>query len=284
MFVFGMKNYSLNCKGRLLSLSEPLIMGILNATPDSFYTKGINNSASLLLHQAIKMIDEGASILDIGGMSSRPGADPVSEDEELNRVLPAIEAIRKQLPNSYISIDTYRSNVAKQALVAGADIINDISGGDEDENILTIAAQNHAPFICMHKKGVPKTMQHNPTYQDVLDEVMTYFIEKIEKFRKFHLHDVVLDVGFGFGKNLEHNYELLNNLSIFHTLQKPLLAGFSRKSMICKPLHISPEEALNGTTILNTLALTKGCQILRVHDVKEAKECVTLFNLMTKRS
>jgi dihydropteroate synthase len=274
-----MYSKTLNCKGTLLSLEKPIVMGILNATPDSFYNKGRNNALDELLSVANNMILEGATILDIGGMSSRPGADEVSEDAELQRVIPIIDAISTTFPNVILSIDTYRSKVAKDAISHGVQIINDISGGDADASIIELAATNNTPYICMHKKGIPKTMQENPSYENVLEEVMNYFTDKIALFKKHHLHDIILDVGFGFGKNLMHNYELLSQMNLFSIFEKPIIAGISRKSMICKPLHCSPENALNGTTALHMIALQQGASILRVHDVKEAMECITLFEL-----
>lgn len=275
---------TLNCHGQLLSLETPCVMGILNATPDSFYTKGTNNTPTLLLEQAYKMIQDGAKILDIGGMSSRPGADYISEQEENDRVLPVIEIIKKNIPTSILSIDTFRASVAKNAILAGASMINDISGGEEDSSIIDIAIKYQTPFICMHKKGVPKTMQHNPTYENVIEEILEYFIQKIEYFRQKGLYDVIVDVGFGFGKTLEQNYELLNSLHIYKQLKKPLLVGISRKSMIYKLLNTTPENALNGTTALHSVALAQGCQILRVHDVKEAVECIQLNQFLIQKN
>lgn len=267
---------TLNCRGRLLNLDKPLVMGILNATPDSFYNKGRESSEQDLLQKAGEMLLQGARILDIGGMSSRPGAEEIPVEEESRRVIPLLRAIRTHYPDAFLSVDTYRAQVAEQAMQAGADIINDISGGEADESILQVAVRHQAPFICMHKKGMPKDMQTDPTYEELTLEVLSYFDKKLHQFREVGLHDVLLDVGFGFGKTLDHNYQLLRRLPVFSTLNQPLLVGLSRKSMICKVLHCTPEQALNGTTALHMLALQQGAHILRVHDVKEAVECILL--------
>ncbi|MCC7029910.1 MAG: dihydropteroate synthase [Chitinophagaceae bacterium] len=268
---------SLNCKGRLLQLSGPIVMGILNATPDSFYNQGNDSQASQLLALAGKMLQEGATILDIGGMSTKPGATTLSASEEMDRLLPVIETIRKHFPECTISADTYRCEVADQALMAGADIINDISGAEWEPEILNVAAKYRAPYIAMHIQGRPANMQHDPQYQCVTTEVYDFFSKKIKQCHAAEINDIILDVGFGFGKTVAHNYELLAQLSFFKQLRKPLLAGLSRKSMICKPLKINPVQALNGTTALHMLALQNGADILRVHDVKEAMECIKLF-------
>jgi len=252
-------------------------MGILNATPDSFYNKGRESATEDLLRKAGEMLQQGATVLDIGGMSTRPGAEEISTEEELRRVIPILHAVRQKFPEAYLSIDTYRSRVAEEAMLAGADIINDISGGDADEAILQVAARHKAPFICMHKKGIPKDMQLQPSYEDVTEEVMAYFEKKLRQVEPYGLQDILLDVGFGFGKSVEHNYQLLRHLHTFKLLGRPLLVGLSRKSMICKVLACTPENALNGTTALHMIALQQGAHILRVHDVKEAAECIRLF-------
>lgn len=274
-------NYSLNCKGRLLTLEKPIVMGILNATPDSFYTKGKDSQPDMLLKKAASMLEAGATILDIGGMSTRPGAAIISEEEELSRVLPVIELIKKNYPDCYISIDTFRANVAREAVQAGADMINDVSGGLMDEGMFQTVAALNVSYILMHMQGTPQTMQHNPEYEDVVRDVLDYFIERTQKAERAGIKDIIVDPGFGFGKNQNHNYELLQNLNVFSMLEKPLLVGFSRKGMVYKPLNITSEEALNGTTVLNTIALVKGAKILRVHDVKEAMECIQLSQLLS---
>jgi dihydropteroate synthase len=279
-----MKQLTLNCAGQIISLEQPILMGILNATPDSFYSKSRTSNSTDLLAQTEKMITEGATILDIGGMSSRPGADEVSVQEELDRVLPAIETIHTNFPETILSIDTYRAEVAEQAIQHGVSIINDISGSDTDHEILAIAAQYHTPYICMHMQGLPKTMQQNPNYEDVTLELIQYFNAKLSLFEQYPIHDIILDVGFGFGKSLKHNYQLLNQLHTFSIFEKPLLVGLSRKSMICKPLHCSPDQALNGTTALHMIALQQGVNILRVHDVKEAAECITLHQQIVQNN
>lgn len=270
------QQFSINCKGTLLSLETPLVMGILNVTPDSFYDGGKFYSKDSLLPQVEKMLQQGAAIIDIGGYSSRPGASEVSETDELSRVIPAIEQIIKQFPNTIISIDTFRALVAQQAVQSGASLVNDISAGDDDPLMLKTVAKLGVPFIAMHKKGSPQTMQLNPNYQDVTVEVLDYFIKKVKQCTDEGIVDIILDPGFGFGKTIEHNYSLLKNLETFKMLDCPMLVGVSRKGMIKNLLNISSDEALNGTTVLNTIALTKGAHILRVHDAKEAVEAVKL--------
>lgn len=271
-----MMNATLNIQ----ELENPIVMGILNATPDSFYNKGRASNLEAILANAQKMMQDGASILDVGGMSTRPNATVISIDEELERVIPVIVSLRDMNANMPISIDTYRSEVAQEALKAGAIVINDVSGGLLDERIIEVAIQNHATYVCMHMQGNPSNMQLNPTYDDVVKEVYQFFEKRLEHFASKGLQDVILDVGFGFGKTIAHNYALLKNMSQFNALGKPLLAGLSRKSMIYKPIGLSAEEALNGTTALNMIALQQGAKILRVHDVKEAVECVKLMSMM----
>lgn len=271
-------NYTFNCRGRLLCLEQPAVMGILNVTPDSFYTRGRNNSTDAMVQQAGDMITAGALLLDVGGMSTRPDAPEVSPQEELDRVLPVITAIRAAFPGVFISIDTYRAAVAEAAVTAGADLVNDISAGDADAQMLQTVAGLQVPYIAMHMQGMPATMQQNPQYGNVVQEVLDYFIGKLKAIAGAGIKDVILDPGFGFGKTITHNYELLKGM---HTLQitgKAVLAGLSRKSMIYKFLGTGPDEALNGTTALHMLALQQAAALLRVHDVKEAVECIKIFN------
>lgn len=274
--------FSLNCKGRLLVLDEPRVMGIINVTPDSFYAGSRRMNMSEILPQADKMISEGATFLDIGGLSTRPGSEPVTADEELERVVPAIEGIHQKFPETILSIDTYRAAVAKEAVMAGASMVNDISGGELDEAMLETVASLKVPYVCMHMKGTPETMQTLAVYHDVAREVLDYFILKVEACKKAGIHDVIVDPGFGFAKTIQQNFELLNKLEVLQMLKKPVLIGLSRKSSVYKTLGITSEEALNGTTVLNTIGLIKGANILRVHDVKEAvqavKLCLHVFN------
>lgn len=273
-------NVTLNCKGRLLLLDKPIVMGILNATPDSFFNKGIASSPQQLADTAQQMISDGATILDIGGLSTRPGSEAISIQEEIDRVVPVIELVRKSDKDVYLSIDTYHAKVAAAAVAAGADIVNDVSAGEMDSEMLTTVAQLNVPYIAMHMQGTPKTMQQEPIYEHVVKEVLDYFIQKIKQCAHAGIKDIIIDPGFGFGKNMEHNYLLLHHLNMFKILGIPVLAGFSRKSMINKLLNTKPETALNGTTILNTLALQKGAKILRVHDVKEAAQVIEVYNYM----
>ncbi|MEQ8705751.1 MAG: dihydropteroate synthase [Phaeodactylibacter sp.] len=268
---------TLNCRGTLLSLQSPQVMGILNVTPDSFFDGGRYTRQDALLRQAEQMLKEGAAILDIGGMSSRPGAELISVEEELQRVLPAIEALHQAFPEAILSIDTIRGRVAEEAVGAGAAIVNDISAGAFDESMYPTVARLQVPYILMHMKGSPKTMQDNPDYEDVVQTVLDFFIAEAGKLRALDVRDIVLDPGFGFGKTVEHNYQLLKNMHVFRLLDLPLLAGLSRKSMINKVLKIKPEDALNGTTALNMVALQQGARLLRVHDVRPAVEAVRLW-------
>lgn len=273
-------NLTLNCKGRLLLLDKPVVMGILNATPDSFFNKGIASSPQQLADTAQQMLSDGATILDIGGLSTRPGSEAISIQEEIDRVVPVIELVRKSDMDAYLSIDTYHAKVAAAAVAAGADIVNDVSAGEMDSEMLATVAQLNVPYLAMHMQGTPKTMQQEPIYEHVVKEVLDYFIQKIKQCADAGIKDIIIDPGFGFGKNMEHNYLLLHHLDMFKIVGKPLLAGFSRKSMISKLLNTKPETALNGTTILNTLALQKGAKILRVHDVKEAAQVTEVYNYM----
>lgn len=251
-------------------------MGILNITPDSFYGNSRISNEEQLLIQAKQMVAEGVTILDIGGASSRPGAKEVSTQEEMNRVLPAIRLIQEECPEVLLSIDTFWAKVADEALKAGASIVNDISAGNIDPEIMDVAASNNAPYIAMHMQGTPQTMQQQPTYDNALKEIFYYFSERIEQCHLKGIHDVIIDPGFGFGKTQKHNYELLRHLESFQQLGHPVLMGISRKSMIWKTLNNNPEMALNGTTVLHTIGIQKGVQILRVHDVREAMECIQL--------
>lgn len=270
--------FTLNCKGRLLVVEKPLIMGIINATPDSFYEGSRFSGTDKILSVAEKMLKEGADILDIGGQSTRPGSDFITPDEEMKRVIPAIELITKNFPDSFISIDTFYSLVAKEAVAVGACIVNDISAGAMDEEMIGTISSLQVPYILMHMKGTPKTMQENPVYENVIREVLDFFIVKINDLKNSGIKDMIIDPGFGFGKTIEQNFELLKNLSVFNMLDKPILVGISRKSTIYKTLGTTAADALNGTTVLNTIGLMNGASILRVHDIKEAKEAVTLFH------
>lgn len=271
--------FTLNCNGRLLIIYKPIVMGIINITPDSFYKASRAQSEDEVLQQASKMIKDGAVILDVGGQSTRPGSTRLTPGEEAERVLPAIEIIRKNFAGIFISVDTYYSTIAEQAVQAGASIINDISGGMMDANMLATVGMLNVPYICMHIQGKPESMQQNPVYENVTREVLDFFIYHTEQCRLQNIHDVIIDVGFGFGKTISHNFQLLKDLSVFKMLEKPVLAGLSRKGTIYKTLNITPEESLNGTTVLNTIALLNGANILRVHDVKEAMEAIELLSI-----
>ena len=273
---------SINCKGKILNLSEPVVMGIINATPDSFYEGHLNLNTEEILSLAGKMITDGAAILDIGGQSTKPGSKPISANEEMDRALPVIEAIHKAYPATIISVDTYYSEVVKAAVATGASMVNDISGGNLDEAMIPAVSDLKVPYICMHMQGSPATMQNVPLYKDVVKEVLDYFIGKLDECRKAGIKDIILDPGFGFGKTIEHNFKLLKNLSVFSITNKPLLVGLSRKSTVYKTLGVTAAGALNGTTVLNSMALLNGVSILRVHDVKEAKEAITLYNAYKK--
>jgi dihydropteroate synthase len=272
----------LNFKNKKLDLSTPAVMGILNVTPDSFFDGGKYMDEKSILAQTEKMLLEGADIIDIGACSTRPGSAPVSEEEEIKRLLPAIQLVKKKFPDAIISADTFRSNVAKLAVSEGADMLNDISGGTMDEKMFDTVAKLSIPYILMHIQGTPQTMQSNPQYKNVVAEVINYFIHRTNLARAKGIQQIIIDPGFGFGKTIEHNYELLKNLSSFKKLKLPILVGVSRKSMINKILGTKPEDALNGTTVIHTIALTGGANILRVHDVKEAKEVIKIFNFLNK--
>lgn len=257
--------------------TTPLLMGILNSTPDSFFDGGLYTSEIKWLKKTADMIEAGADIIDIGAYSTRPGAVNITEEEELERLVPVITSIRKHFPEQLISVDSFRASVAELAVNEGANIINDISGGTIDSAMFNTVARLQVPYILMHIKGTPQTMQLSPSYGNVVDEVYFYFEERIKQLHELGFYKIIIDPGFGFGKTLEHNFQLFNNLNKFQTFELPVLVGISRKSMIHKVLNISSKEALNGTSVLNTLALTKGASILRVHDVKEAKEVIDLY-------
>ena len=274
--------FTLNCKGRLLIIDKPLVMGIINATPDSFFGGSRFNGADEILAEAEKMLNDGAGILDIGGQSTRPGSELISADEEIERVIPAIKAIAKKRPEALISIDTFYSKVAKAAVDAGASIVNDISVGSMDNKMIATVAELKVPYILMHMKGTPQTMQQNAIYENVALEVLDHFISKTHELQKAGIVDIIIDPGFGFAKTIDQNFELLKNLSAFKMLDKAIMLGISRKSTIYKTLGVNADEALNGTTVLNTIGLMNGASILRVHDVKEARETVKLFSATYK--
>lgn len=275
--------FTLNLSGKLMSLDTPKVMGILNVTPDSFFSSSRYMSEEGILRRAGEMIDEGVDIIDVGGCSTRPGIDLVTEEEELLRIRLALHLIRKRWPSVSLSVDTFRASVATCAVEEyGADMINDVSGGSLDKAMFETVAKLQVPYILMHMKGTPSTMQQQPHYDDLMVEITRYFSQKIQQLRLLGVNDIILDPGFGFGKAVEHNYELLRRLADFQVFDLPLLVGFSRKSMIYKPLNKTPDEALHGTIVLNTLALTKGAHILRVHDIAAAKECVKLVQTCQK--
>ena len=271
---------TINCKSQLIDLSIPKVMGILNITPNSFFDGGKYKNEDEVISQVDKMLSDGATFIDIGAYSSKPSAEFVSEQEEIDRIVPVIGLILKHFPKTLLSIDTFRANVAKISIENGAAIINDIAAGGLDEKMFDVIAQYKVPYIMMHMRGNPQTMQSLTHYDDIVKEMMFYFSEKVKKARSLGINDLILDPGFGFAKTIDQNYEVLQKTELFNLLELPVLVGVSRKSMIYKKLNNSAQEALNGTTVLNTIALTKGAKILRVHDVKEAMECVTLFNKM----
>ncbi|SKB80389.1 dihydropteroate synthase [Sphingobacterium nematocida] len=267
----------INAKGSLITFESPLIMGILNVTPDSFFDGGQHNTLEAASKKAEQLINHGANILDIGAYSSRPGAPLISSQEEIDRALPIIEFLSKNYPDTLLSIDTFRADVAQQAVQVGAHIINDISGGSLDEHMFATVASLQVPYILMHMQGTPETMQQYTDYEDIVEDIAVYFGERIAKLRSLGVKDIILDPGFGFSKTIAQNYDLLHRIAELQYLELPILAGISRKSMIYKKLEITPQQALSATTALNTLLLQKGVQILRVHDVLEAKQLVTLF-------
>jgi dihydropteroate synthase len=282
--MFQEKPRYINAGGRLLDLEIPKVMGILNLTPDSFYSGSRYNTNDEILKAAARMLEDGAAILDIGGYSSRPGAKDISDEEERNRLLKVIKLINREHPGAIISVDTFRAEIAKEAIVeCGASIINDISGGDADTNMFTVVGSLNVPYIMMHMKGDPRTMQNKPVYDDIVADILKWFGERIFKLKSAGVKDIIIDPGFGFGKTIEQNFELLRRLGDFSIARLPVLVGISRKSMIWKTLNIDAEGALNGTTAMNAIALLNGADILRVHDVKEAVETVKLIDRLRQK-
>lgn len=275
-------NRTLNAGGQLLVLEPPVVMGILNVTPDSFFGASRLTEEKHLLQKAGQMLEEGAAILDVGGYSSRPGADDISAEEELKRVIPAVKALHKHFPGCILSIDTFRAEVARQALDEGASVVNDITGGHGDEAMMAVVAQRKVPYICMHMRGTPQTMMQHTVYTDLMGELLDYFHHRIVVLQHAGIKDIIIDPGFGFAKTPEQNFELLSRLELLQLTGKPVLAGLSRKSMIWKTLNTTPDDALNGTTALHMAALLKGVSILRVHDVKEAVQVVKLFTQLRR--
>jgi dihydropteroate synthase len=269
---------TINCKGQLINLSQPKVMGILNSTPNSFYDGGKYNDENTIVNQVEKMLNEGATFIDVGAYSSKPNAEFVSETEEISRLIPIIELLVKKFPNILLSVDTFRSEVAKIAVANGVALVNDISAGMLDKKMIETVAKINVPYIMMHMRGTPQTMQRLTNYDDVVKEIIFYFSERINVAKNFGMNDIIIYPGFGFAKTIEQNYEVLQKLELFSMVELPLLIGVSRKAMIYKTVDVIPDEALNGTTVLNTIALQKGEKILRVHDVKEAMQCVTLFH------
>ena len=274
---------TINCAGKLVDLSTPKIMGILNVTPDSFYDGGVHNSDKKILKHVEKMLNDGAVFIDIGAYSSRPNGKNIDENEELNRVVPALELVNNKFPETIISIDTFRSKVAETCLNSGASIINDISAGEMDKKMMKIVGKYKVPYIMMHMKGSPQNMIRKTNYNDMLKEIIKYFSKKINQAVSYKINDMIIDPGFGFAKDLKQNYNLLSNMNLLKILDKPIMVGISRKSMIYKSLKISAKESLNGTSVLNTVSLIKGASILRVHDVKEASECIKLISALNKQ-
>ena len=275
---------TINCAGKLVDLSTPKIMGILNVTPDSFYDGGVHNSDKKILKHVEKMLNDGAAFIDIGAYSSRPNGININENEELNRVVPALELVNNKFPETIISIDTFRSKVAETCLNSGASIINDISAGEMDKKMMEIVGKYKVPYVMMHMKGNPQNMMNKINYDKMLKEIMQYFSKKINQAISHKINDIIIDPGFGFAKDVNQNFDLLNNMDILKILEKPMMVGISRKSMIYKSLQTNAKESLNGTTVLNTISLIKGASILRVHDVKEANECVKLINALNNKS
>ena len=274
---------TINCAGKLVDLSTPKIMGILNVTPDSFYDGGVHNSDKKILNHVEKMLNDGAVFIDIGGYSSRPNAINIDENEELNRVVPALELVINKFPETIISIDTFRSKVAETCLNSGASIINDVSAGEMDKKMMKIVGKYNVPYVMMHMKGNPQNMIRKTNYDDMLKEIIKYFSKKINQAVSYKINDMIIDPGFGFAKDLKQNYDLLSNIDLLKILDKPIMVGISRKSMIYKSLKTNAKESLNGTTVLNTVSLIKGASILRVHDVKEANECIKLISALNKQ-
>ena len=280
---FFFKKSSLNCKGKLVDISTPLVMGILNVTPDSFFDGNKYTVAAKIKARVSVMLDEGVDIIDIGGASSRPKAKIISEKEELKRVLPAIELVAEKFPDTIISVDTFRSAVAQKSIESGAHIVNDIGAGNFDVKMFDTIANLNVPYIMMHQNGDFKTMHQSHQYENLMKEVIEFFIKKIVALRERGVSDIIIDPGFGFSKSIEQNFYLLKNLSLLNIFEVPVLAGLSRKSMINKIVKTKPDEALNGTSVLNTLALQKGANILRVHDIKQAKQAIQLFQFYNEQ-
>ena len=274
---------NINCKGKLIDISSPKVMGVLNLTPDSFYDGNKFDNEKKILNQVEKMLNDGATFIDIGAYSSRPGATHISEDQEKSRIIGTVELLITEFPDANLSIDTFRSSIADECLNAGASIINDITASEYDSEILKIAHKHNAPYVMMHMKGMPQDMMKQNKYDNLIKDIIYYFSKKIEAARTAKVNDIIIDPGFGFSKNIDQNYDLLKNLGLLKSLDLPILVGLSRKSMIYKLLKITPELALNGTTSLNTIALLNGAKILRVHDVKEAMECIKITNQFNKQ-
>lgn len=270
--------FSINCRGRLLSFEVPVVMGIINTTPDSFYGGSRHKAIHDILKTTENMLTEGASIIDIGGQSTRPGSERITAEEEIERVIPAIENISRVFPEAIISIDSFYSSVVTEAIGAGASIVNDVSAGTLDEALIPTVAALGVPYMLMHMQGDPQTMQSNPSYKNVSLEVFDYLNFKLAELQKAGITDIIIDPGFGFGKTISHNFQLLQHLSFFRQLERPLMVGLSRKATVYKSLSITPEHALNGTTVMHTIAILNGANILRVHDVKEAIEAVKLIS------
>ena len=274
---------NINCKGKLIDISSPKVMGVLNLTPDSFYDGNKFNNEKKILNQVEKMLNDGATFIDIGAYSSRPGATHISEDQEKSRIIGTVELLITEFPDANLSIDTFRSSIADECLNAGASIINDITASEYDSEILKIAHKHNAPYVMMHMKGMPQDMMKQNKYDNLIKDIIYYFSKKIEAARTAKVNDIIIDPGFGFSKNIDQNYDILKNLGLLKSLDLPILVGLSRKSMIYKLLKTTPELALNGTTSLNTIALLNGAKILRVHDVKEAMECIKITNQFNKQ-
>jgi len=282
---FLKRKNSINLNGRLLDLSQPVVMGIINVTPDSFFDGGKYKTEKKVVKRAEEILEQGGAVIDIGAVSTKPGSEGISTKDEIERLLPAVKAVKKEFPNAFISIDTYRSWVALKVIEeCGPCMVNDVSGGNFDDHMFDTIGKLGVPYVLMHMQGTPLKMQQNPEYGDIIRDISMFFTEQVKKLTKAGVKDVIIDPGFGFGKNLDHNYELLNRLDSFKVFQLPLMVGVSRKSMICKLLNTKPEDALNGTSVVNTLALMGGADILRVHDVSEAVEAVRILNMVRTTS
>ena len=278
---FLKRKNTINLNGQILNLAQPVVMGILNVTPDSFFDGGKYKTEKKVIHRAEEILEQGGTVIDIGAISTQPGSEAISTKDEIDRLLPAVKAVRKNFPDAFISIDTYRSWVALKVIEdCGPCMVNDVSGGNFDAHMFDTVGKLGVPYILMHMQGTPLKMQENPEYDDIIRDISLFFTDRVKKLTKAGVKDVIIDPGFGFGKTLEHNYELLNRLDSFKVFQLPLLVGVSRKSMIYKLLNTNPEEALNGTSVINTLALMGGADILRVHDVREAVEAIRIMNMV----